>query len=201
MVALEAAAAPQIIDLPKPTQSGGLPLFDALQLRHSTREFDGRSLPLGTLSSLLWAAYGVNRRTGEHTAPSWRHSSETDIFAVTELGIWQYDPKGNRLLPRLAGDWRGQTGLQDYVVQAPLDLVYVGNLARMAEGPHEELMLAAYTDAGFIGQNVYLFCASEGLATVFRGMVDREKFAKLLGLGKDQIVIYAQTVGYPKTPA
>jgi nitroreductase len=194
-------AAQQIIDLPRPKQTGGLPLFDAIKARHSTREFDGRALPLTTISSLMWAAYGVNRPTGEHTAPSWRHSSEIDVFAVTATGIWRYAPKAHRLLPCLAGDWRAQTGHQDYVGQAPLNLVYVGDLDRMAEGPVEERRLAAYTDAGFIGQNVYLFCASEGLATVFRGLIDRENFARLLGLGKDQVVTYAQTVGFPKSAA
>lgn len=182
-----------------PRQNGGMPLFDALKARHSTRSYDPRPLPLATLSNLLWCAWGVNRfATHERTAPSWRHSSEIDVYAFTAEGVWLYDSDPHRLLPQIGGDHRSRTGKQDYVGGAALDLVYVGDLARMAEGPVEERRLAAFTDARFIGQNVYLFCAAEGLGAVFRGLIDRAALGRLLGLGPEQIVTYAQTVGYPK---
>lgn len=184
--------------LPAPRQSGGMPLYDALKARHSTREFADRPLPAAVLSNLLWCAWGVNRPwSGDHTAPSWRHSSEVDLYVFTADGVWLYDPRGHRLIPRVAGNHRTLAGLQDFVAAAPLNLIYVADLARMEPGPEAEHRNAAFTDAGFIGQNVYLFCASEGLATVFRGMVDRRRLHRFLGLTEDQRVTYGQTVGYP----
>lgn len=191
-----------IVTLPAPQQNGGMPLFDALKARRSTRTYGSRSLPLATLSNLLWCAWGVNRpATRERTAPSWRHSSEIDIYVFMADGVWLYDSDNHCLVPQIAGDHRAQTGKQDYVGGAALDLVYVGDLARMAEGPADERRLAAFTDAGFIGQNVYLFCAAEGLGAVFRGLIDRAALSRLLGLRPEQIVTYAQTVGYPKAVA
>jgi nitroreductase len=49
-----------------------------------------------------------------------------------------------------------------------------------------------------VSQNVYLFCASEGLATVVRGMIDRPALAKAMNLRPDQKIILAQTVGWPE---
>lgn len=191
-------AMPQIVKLPAPRQTAGMPLFDAIKARHSTREFSPCALPIAVLSELLWCACGVNRpASGDRTAPSWRHSSEVDVYVFTVEGVWLYDPPAHRLVPRSAGDQRARTGLQEFVPGAPLNLVYVGDLARMAPGPEVEHRNAAFTDAGFIGQNVYLFCAAEGLGTVFRGTLDRARLHRFLRLTRDQIVTYGQTVGYP----
>src|SRR5579883_1239900 len=143
-------AATTAVGLPSPRQSGGMPLFDAIKARHSTREFSSRPLPLSVLSELLWCAWGVNRPwSGERTAPSWRHSSEMDLYVFTVDGVWLYDPRGHRLIPRVAGDHRALAGLQDFVASAPLNLIYVADLVRMAPGPEVDHRNAAFTDAGF----------------------------------------------------
>jgi nitroreductase len=121
-----------------------------------------------------------------------------DVYAAMADGVWLYDPQQHALLPHLAADIRAQTGLQDFVASAPLNLVYVAHGERMQDVPTEERRLYASVDAGFIGQNVYLFCASEGLATVFRGAVDVQKLGRTLTLDTGQFVTFAQTVGYPK---
>ena len=92
---------------------------------------------------------------------------------------------------------RKLAGLQEFVGTAPLNLVFVADSARMTGSSPEDQALYAGADVGFIGQNVYLFCASEGLATVVRGMVDRAALAKALGLSDNKKIILAQTVGYP----
>jgi nitroreductase len=151
-----------------------------------------------TLSDLLWAAFGINRPSGDRTAPYWRHIMVIDIYAAMADGVWTYEPKTHALLPYLAGDIRAQTGLQDFVGAAPLNLVYVAHGERMTDVSPEERRLFASVDTSFIGQNVYLFCASEGLATVFRGAVDYPKLARILKLPDQQFVTFAQTVGYPR---
>ena len=185
--------------LPPPQTEGGKPLMTALRERHSTREYSDRPLPPQILSDLLWAAFGINRpASGDRTAPYWRHVMVLDIYAVMADGVWLYDPKGHALAPYLAADLRAQTGLQDFVAGAPLNLVYVAHGERMTDISPEDRRLYASVDAGFIGQNVYLFCASAGLATVFRGAVDYPKLARALNLPAAQFVTFAQTVGYPR---
>jgi Nitroreductase family len=186
------------IELPPPRSEGGMPLMNALKLRHSTREFSDRPLPPQTLSDLLWAAFGINRPNGDRTAPYGRHIMVIDIYVSMVDGVWIYEPKTHALLPYLTGDIRAQTGLQDFVGTAPLNLVYVAHGERLMDETPEERRLLASVDTGFIGQNVYLFCASEGLATVFRGSVDYPKLKRTLKLPRQQFVTFAQTVGYPR---
>jgi nitroreductase len=193
-----AAAAPEALTLPPPRSEGGMPLFAALKLRHSTREYTARKLPVQALSDLLWAAFGINRPNGDRTAPYWRHIMVIDVYVVMQDGVWIYEPKAHTLLPYLAGDIRAQTGTQDFVATAPIELVYVAHGERMTDISAEERRLYASVDASFIGQNVYLFCASEGLGTVFRGAVDQAKLGATLKLPDQQFVTFAQTVGYPR---
>jgi nitroreductase len=189
---------PKARQLPPPHKDGGMPLMTALKLRHSTREYSNRPLAAQTLSDLLWAAFGINRPSGDRTAPYWRHVMVIDVYATMADGMWLYDPKAHALLPYLKDDIRAATGMQDFVATAPLNLVYVAHGERMADISPEERRLYASVDTGFIGQNVYLFCASEGLATVLRGAVDYPKLARAMTLPEQQFVTFAQTVGYPR---
>jgi nitroreductase len=173
--------------------------MNALKLRHSTREYSDRPLPAQTLSDLLWAAFGINRPSGDRTAPYWRHVMVIDIYVAMADGVWTYESKAHGLLPYLLRDIRTDTAvIQDFVGTAPLNLVYVAHGERMTDISPEERRLFASVDTGFIGQNVYLFCASEGLATVFRGAVEYPKLARTLKLPDQQFVTFAQTVGYPR---
>ena len=184
--------------LPAPRTQGGMPLMSALKLRRSTREYADRPLSPQTLSDLLWAAFGVNRPSGDRTAPYWRHVMVIDVLAAMADGVWLYDPTAHSLLPRSTADIRAQTGRQDFVATAPLNLIYVAHGERMTDVSPTERRLFASVDSGFIGQNVYLFCASEGLATVFRGAVDYPALERALQLPDQQFVTFAQTVGYPR---
>jgi nitroreductase len=198
LVVAPGLTAAQDLQLPPPATDGGKPLMQALRARRSIREYANRPLPLPLLSGLLWAAFGINRpASGDRTAPSWRHFIAIDIYAALSDGVWRYDPKAHRLLLQVPGDLRALTGTQDFVGAAPLNLVYVADQTRMGGAAPDDQRLYAFTDTGFIGQNVHLFCASEGLATVFRGSVDREKLARNMRLGASQFITFAQSVGYP----
>jgi nitroreductase len=192
------AQAMKSVELPPPRREGGKPLMNSLMLRRSIREYSDKPLAVQTLSDLLWAAFGVNRPSGDRTAPYWRHVMVMDVYAAMADGVWLYEPKAHALLPHLPLDIRADTGLQDFVKTAPLNLVYVAHGERMTDISPEDRRLYASVDTGFIGQNVYLFCASEGLATVFRGAVDYPKLARAMRLPEQQFVTFAQTVGYPR---
>ena len=175
---LAAAQEADTIALPAPRKDGGKPLMQALALRRSTREFADRPLPHDVLSDLLWAANGVNRPSGDRTAPYWRHIMLTDIYVAMAGGLWLYDPVRHVLVKRMDGDIRAKTGEQPFARFAALNLVYVAHGERMPRITPDAKRLNASADACFIGQNVYLYCASEGLACVFRGSVDTDAFGK-----------------------
>ena len=194
-------AAPSINLLPPDTQ-GGIPLMEALRERASRRDFSSEALPDALLSSLLWAANGINRAAdGGRTAPSALNAQEIDIFVALPAGAYRYEASGHRLQLVATTDLRRVTGYQDFVDTAPVDLVYVADYMRMSRVPVAQRESLASVAAGAIAQNVYLFCASAGLSTVLRAWIDRSALADVLGLTHDQQVLLSQTVGYPVVAA
>ena len=187
-----------VVTLPVPRTEGGRPLLEALKHRHSSRELSARGLTSELLSDLLWAAFGVNRiETGGRTAPSAQNWQEIDVYAATEDGLFRFDAAGHALVRLSKLDIRAATGLQSFVAQAPLNLIYVADFARATNATQEERRLYCVANTGFIAQNVYLFCAAHGLATVVRGAIDRAALGKTMRLLPQQHIILAQTVGYP----
>ena len=187
------------IQLPKPQLDGGKPLMQVLKERKSAREFNSEKLPLQVLSNLLWAASGVNRpESGRRTAPTAANWQEIDIYLAMAEGLYLYEAKSHLLKPVLAEDIRALTGRQSFVKDAPLNLIYVADFSRIGRGTNEEKDFFSAADTGFIAQNVYLFCASEGMATVVRANIDKPTLGKTMKLGPDQRIILSQTVGYPK---
>jgi nitroreductase len=187
------------ISLPAPMTDGGKPLMSALKARSSAREFSADPLPPQTLANLLWAAWGINRPDGRRTAPSASNKQEIDIYVTLPGGAYVWDAGANVLNPVAPGDHRAATGTQPFPATAALNLVYVADmtkLSRPATDPQQMLNVGA--DAGFIAQNVYLFCVSEGLATVVRASVAKDALAKTLRLRDTQVIVLAQTVGFPK---
>lgn len=174
-------------------------LLQILKNRSSQREFDSRDLSIQELSDLLWAACGVNRPESEkRTAPSAMDMREIDIYCATSKGLYLYDAKNSQLVLVTKTDIRELTGRQPFVKDAPLNLIYVADFSKMSRLSQEDRDFYAATDTGFISENVYLYCASSGLATVVRGLFDHAALEKAMGLGKDQKAILAQTVGFPK---
>lgn len=173
-------------------------LYKVLLRRRSSREFGPGELSIYKLSRLLWAACGINRPAqGLRTAPSSANQQEIDIYLALPAGLYRYDARQLLLQPVRAGDWRAATGGQDYVASAPLDLIYVATFSNDSTAARNEQQFYAALDTGFISQNVYLFCAAEGLATVVRGWIDRAELGACLGLASNQLVIAAQSVGLP----
>jgi SagB-type dehydrogenase family enzyme len=186
------------IRLPAPRLDGGMTLMHALKERKSQREFSPRILPETVMSNLLWAACGVNRpESGKRTAPSAMNRQEISVYVATAEGLYLYEPKGHELAPVIARDIRSLTGTQSFAGKAPVTLIYVADLKKLGGSTPEEKTLYAAADTGFIAENVYLFCASEKLAVVVRGSIDREGLAGAMKLGESQKIILAQTVGYP----
>jgi len=198
------------IILPKPETEWGGTLASALKGRKTIRDISPDPLPPQTLSTLLWAAFGVNRsemgfmgRPGR-TAPSASNSQEIDLYVCLENGVYVYDPVPHVLNPIAAGDLRVRAG-RSPAHKAPVNIFYVVDLTRYVAGKGQpdkrisdpEVQKSYYyTDTGFIAQNVYLFAAARGLAAWFHNC-DRENPVKEFKLRPEQRVLFAQTVGYP----
>lgn len=186
--------------LPPAGSNGGLPLMEALRQRRSHREFSNTALPERMLGDLLWAASGVNRPAlGGRTAPRAMVYQEIDVYVALPAGLYRYEPADHVLCLEVSRDVRAMTGNQDFTAEAALDLVYVADNSRVQlvqDGQRDDY---AYTAAGAMAQNVYLYCAWQGLATVLRAWIDRGALRAAMALGVDQQVLLAQTVGYPKS--
>lgn len=187
------------IQLPQPQTKGGRPLMEVLKDRKSSREFSSEKLSMQQLSNLLWAAFGVNRPDSEkRTAPSARNKQEINIYVATADGLYLYEAKQHILKPILKEDIRAATGLQPFVQEVPVNLIYVADFSRMDGYTADQKIFYSAANTGFISENVYLYCASEGLATVVRGFIDKPALAKAMELRSDQNITLAQSVGYPK---
>ena len=187
----------ETVILPAVEKTGGMSLMEALQNRQSQRTYSSKELSQQQMSNLLWAAYGINRPNGYRTVPSARTAHEFDIYIIKSDGWYVYDAAEHAMLKMGNEDFREYAGTQDFVKTAPVNLVFVADLDLMASFNEEMQIFYSAADAGYISQNVYLWCASEGLATIVRGQIDKAKAKEVLKLRPNQHVILAQTVGYP----
>ena len=184
--------------LPPPQIDGGKPLMQALKERKTVREFKTDKLPAQALSDLLWAAFGINRPANDHrTAPSAMNSQEIDIYVALPEGIYLYEAKPHQLKPVASGDFRSKTSGQPFATNAPVTLIFVGDLSRLAKAKPADREFYAGIDTGYISQNVYLYCASAGLGTVVHDL-ERTPLVAAMRLRPDQKIILAQAVGYAK---
>jgi nitroreductase len=207
----DAAAAapgrPADIRLPEPRMAGGKSLMDALKQRHSTRKFSTTPLSLQELAEVLWAAFGLTREfagTGIHTpgslsAPAAHNWQEIDLYVATAAGLHRYEPRGHRLEGVLGQDIRHLTAHQEqpFVLDAPVILIYVADLARMSDASDWDKGIFPWADTAVMAENVYLYCASAELATVVRALFARPPLAAAMGLGPDHLITFSQPVGYP----
>lgn len=188
----------QDIKLPDPVVKGGKPLMEVLKERRSLRAYSNKALPPQMMSDLLWAAWGINRADGRHTAPTACNNQEIDLYVCLPSGVYLYDPKTNTMKQTLKDDVRKKCGIQPFVGSAPLTLVIAVDRNRMNRLGEADKAFYAGIDAGYVSQNIYLYCTSAGLSTVAIGYVDRPTLSKALKLKSHQEIIITHPVGFAK---
>ena len=188
----------ETIKLQAPDVEGGVALMKAVTERKSYREFAETNLSLKHLSEIFWMANGVSRKDGKRTVPSAIGLYSLETYAILANGIYFYDPKAHELQPVVEGDYRNLSGLQPFVNNAPLNLVFIANYEKYIERslPKSRWLYLASLDAGHCTQNVYLYCASEGLKSVVRAGAKEKELLALLKLGENYQFVVAHTVGY-----
>jgi SagB-type dehydrogenase family enzyme len=183
----------QDIQLLAPQIRGGMPLMDALANRKTNRDFTQKELTPQQLSNLLWAAAGVNRPDGRRTAPTARNAQQIEIYVLNKEGAYHYLPQEHVLKLIAAGDHRKSGASQERFQECPLMLIFVANFDKMDGFSDEAKAMYGGTDTGYISQNVYLYCASENLATCALGSIHRDKLQELLKYNGKAIL--GQSVG------
>lgn len=178
----------QDIKLSAPNKTSGKPLMQALSERKSSRNFIDKELSVGVLSNLLWAANGFNRED-KRTAPTANNKQEVEVYIALKSGVYLYDAKNSILKLIKSGDHRKSTGSQDFVANASANIILVADMNKASSREY------AYTDCGFVAQNIYLFAASEGLGAVSRGWYDKDVLVKLLNLPSHKEILLTQSVG------
>ena len=192
--------ADETIQLTEPDKTLNVPLMQALSDRKSQREFDSKPISLETLSTLLWAANGVNRSDGRRTAPSAVNAQDIDIYVCMAKGAYLYDAKQNQLKQVSAEDLRPQVAGRQPMA-APVFLVLVGDVSRYPQGLAQQRQLVesfSAMDAGYVSQNICLYCAAAKLATVPRASMNKEVLQKALKLTDTQVLLLNNPVGYAK---
>jgi len=184
------------IKLLTPQKIGGMPLMEALAKRKTNRDFSQVELTPQQLSNLLWAASGINREDGRRTAPTARNAQEIEIYVINKVGAYLYIPNEHSLKLIAAGDHRKKGASQEKFQDCPLMLIFVANYDKMEGFSDEAKDLYGCTDTGNISQNVYLYCASENLATCALGSIHREELKSLLKFNGKAIL--GQSVGVAK---
>ena len=178
-----------------------MPLRDAIRARRSERAFSPRRFHLGDpddlqlLSDLLWASWGfiTSRR---RSAPSSHNWQCIDLYLLLPEGVYLYDAAENRLVWQSGEDLRAVSGEQEYPATAPLNMVLVAEKSKISGKTPQGVIESIFSDSGFICQNIYLFCAAEGLATVTRAWLDRDALAARLHLSPTQHITLVQTIGW-----
>ncbi len=177
----------EVKELPKPVITGGMPIMDAINARASGRIYDStKPVDDKTLSELLWVAWGVNTH-GTRTVATARNQQNMKLYVLTPTGTWFYDGPKNCLEKVNDKNLIPLTAKQPFVNDAPVHLLFVAKDDEWGR-----------CHVGSAYQNVYLYAASKGLATVIRGMIDADALTAELGLTGGERVIAHQTVGWPE---
>lgn len=178
---------------------------EALQRRQSIRNYGPDDIEEEQLARLLWAAGGINRPESEgRTAPSWHTANDVDIYVARETGVTTYDPQSQTLEAVNDDDILDLISPQGFVARAPVVLIYVSRTPRLIDVGGEPqpdaqaLAIAAHVNTAMMAQNVYLFCAAEGLGTCLVGGSDRAAISEALALTDEDVVTYVQPVGHPR---
>lgn len=199
MIMSLSAMAQDAVRLPEPDKTVSMTLFDALQNRHSVREFTAQDISDDTLSRLLWAATGVNRGDGRMTAPTAVNAQDISVYVASKQGVSLYRPQDHSLLRVTDQDIRKEVAARQVgVAGAPIFLIIVSDASKFGGASSENGKAFSREDAAYVSQNINLAAAALGLGTVPRHIMNREAISKALHLGQDHIIVLNHPIGYPK---
>ncbi|MDR1742564.1 MAG: SagB/ThcOx family dehydrogenase [Dysgonamonadaceae bacterium] len=186
-----------VIVLNAPDINRGEPVMKALSQRASARVFTSTQLKLQDLSDLLWAANGINRPDEKkRTAASAVNAQDIDVYTFMQSGTYLYDASAHQLVLVAEGDNRSIFSRNENETLPALICLLVSDISRFRMGDDAQKREMAAMDAGIVSQNIAVFCASVGLLTRPRAMMNKPKIKELLQLSDSQIPMLNLPVSY-----
>ena len=189
----------ETIKLPEPKREGGMPLYEAINHRKTTREYnESAGITQELLSQALWSCYGY-AEDNHRTVPSAKGWYPYIIYVFTKDGVYKYNPEKHELLVLFDGDYRDVTGTQTEVVtKAAVNLLFISDLRKESKITDDDLKrLASKYDIGHPSMNLYLFAAANNMGAVLRGNYDTDRIYNFLGLSSnDYYMTMAFSLGY-----
>jgi SagB-type dehydrogenase family enzyme len=201
LMATTSCKAQDNVQFPEPSMDNKVTLMQALQNRHSTREYADKQVSDDVLSTVLWSACGINRPSeGKITAPSAINAQDIQVYVVLQDGVYLYQPKSNSLQKVSGKDLRAAVaGRQSFAASAPVSLVLVSDHNKFPQQmPKEAKTRMGVVDAGYVSENICLVCSALGLNTVPRMTMDTETLKKELRLNDNYDLVLNSQIGYPK---
>lgn len=193
-------------ELPQVNQ-GSVFLNYALMERKTAHNWTATPLTMQEISQILWSAYGSSYlkdmrpsfwsfQWQHRTVPSAHGRYPLTIWMANSTGIYVYYPYYHRLFMKIEGDRRAEiadTVGANWVASAPSTLVVVWNSTK------QDRKDWAYSEAGFVIQNVHLESVALGLVADWAQVVVEDAMKAVLGLAdqKDLHPITVIMVGHP----
>jgi SagB-type dehydrogenase family enzyme len=200
------------VSLPEPRFGSSVSVWEVFAGRRSTRSFAaGRTMSLGLLSSLLWAAQGITAETGDwqfRTAPSagGLYPIETYIVARNveglDRGLYHFRPRSFDLEFIKTGDLSGRLAEaalgQDMIREAQTTFIWTAVVARSKWKYRQRAYRYIYMDAGHIAQNLYLAGTAAGIGVCAVGAFFDDLVNDLIGVdGVEEAAVYMACAGLP----
>ncbi len=201
---------PSLIRLPSPSLKGDMSLEEAIARRRSVREFSPEPITRLQLSQILWAAQGITEAgLSLRATPSAGATYPLEIYVVCGQssvvgigeGVYHYDVARHYLVLHRRGDLRldlARAALaQEFVVEAPVDIVICASFRRTTGGYGSRGERYVHIEVGHAGQDICLQAVALGLATVAVGAFRDEQVRKVLQLGEKYQPLYIMPLGKP----
>ena len=187
------------IVLDPPQELFHIDLGEALSSRRSTRDFIQQDVTLQDLSTVLWAANGINRKDGKRTAPAPHGKYVIDIYVAMDQGVYLYDAEQHRLGYLSDYNLKAKAGKQGDIKKAYCVLILVAKTHRFPIIVNkEDRLLMSHATAGCIGQNVYLAANALQLGTRLVQWQNEKIISEVLELQKNELPLFIMPLGYPK---
>lgn len=181
--------------LPAPQGEGGMGLFSALKNRASApgADFPSGQLANEELSTILWAASGLNRGNSGWTVPMARgREPYCRIYVADDQGVFLYNWKEHSLQAISRNNIKSKIGAQGFVKMAPCILIIVSDTEALAYFKDDKTAWEfAQVLTGAMTQNIYLAAANYNIGAryIHSMRIDEIKAALRLPAGDEPICL------------
>ncbi len=187
--------------------AAGMSLPDAIQRRHSTREYGGDPLSANQLAALLRHIDGLrDGSTARRTAPSSGALYPIEVYPIVHRvdgvapGVYHYDIRDHALSLVRSGDVSGdimRIGLdQDFLAAANVVFALTLIYQRMRFKYQDRSYRYGLLEAGHLGQNLYLTATAMGLGACAVGAFHDDGLNDLLSVdGREEVAVYLLAAG------